>query len=276
MSKRARLVLAALLAGLLLPPPAAQAQQYEGRIEITAEALALTLAKGQVVLPAGAAGAEPWRGSYGEVPKTVSGRWPLAIVMHGSSGIAPFITEYQLWLASLGIASLAPDSMAIPGRLTYKSPIPVEIYEQVHALRAAELEQAAGAARGLAWVDAGRIVFIGTSEGSVPVARSADPQTAGRILYAWSCERNYFVTEPRTAIPAATPVLNAIAAGDPYFAAGNPWNAAYPVTGSCAQALRGYKSAAVYIPLTDKHTIVNDADVRGVAGLFLRRVLALP
>lgn len=70
------------------------------------------------------------------------------------------------------------------------------------------------------------------------------------------------------------PVLNAIAASDPYFAPGNPWNAAYPITGSCAQALRGYKDAAVYMPLTDKHTIINDADVRGVTALFLRRVLA--
>lgn len=262
------------LALALTAVTAASAQEIKGSVlEPTPANLDLTWRGAQVVLPAGAAGPEIWQGKLADLP-AVSGRWPVAVVMHGSSGVAGFITEYQRWLAAeLKLASVAPDSLAIPDRLTYKSPVAIEVYERVHALRAAELANALKGLRGTAWADAGHLVVIGTSEGSVPVARSADPDTAGRILYAWSCEKNYFVASPDTAIPTATPVLNAIASRDPYFSRENPWNAGVAIDGSCAAALKSHTTAAVYLTVSDKHTIINQEDVRGVTAAFLRRVL---
>lgn len=271
-----RLGLSAIALGaVLLQPGVSTAQETKGTsLEASPANLALTLEKAQVVLPARAAGQEIWRGHRADLPGKITGQWPVAVVMHGSSGIAAFITEYQLWLArELGVASVAPDSMAIPDRLTYKSPVSVEIYERVHALRAAELAHALDALRKLPWADQKHILLIGTSEGSVPVARSADPQVAARIVYAWSCEKNYFVAEPRTAMPPTVPVLNAIAGSDPYFSGENPWNRDYAVTGSCAAAMRGFSQAAVYMPVLKKHTIINEPDVRDVTAAFIRRVL---
>jgi hypothetical protein len=54
----------------------------------------------------------------------------------------------------------------------------------------------------------GRLILAGTSEGAVPVARHAGGEFAARMLYAWSCELNYFVKEPRNAFEPDKPVLN--------------------------------------------------------------------
>jgi len=83
------------------------------------------------------------------------------------------------------LASVAPDSLAIPDRLTYTSPIAVEIYERVHRLRLAELEHALQASRSWPWVDRARIVLAGTSEGAVAVSRYAGVESSARLIYWW-------------------------------------------------------------------------------------------
>ena len=64
-------------------------------------------------------------------------------------------------------------------------------------------------------------MLAGTSEGAVPVARYAGREFAARMLFAWSCEPNYFVTEPRNAFEADKPVLNVISSVDPFFSPTN-------------------------------------------------------
>lgn len=265
------------MASLLLTMTAAPAQSIKGSVlDPTPANLALTWNHASVSLPRGLATEPAWQGRLAEMPMPASGaRSPLVVLMHGSSGNAAFIKEYQAWLAQeLGLPSIAPDSLAIPDRLTYTSPIDKPTYERVHALRLAELRNALAQAASLPWVDPHRILVIGTSEGAVPVARLDDRQPLARVIYAWSCEQNYFVEEPRTAIPKDVPVLAMIAAKDPFFSPENGWNKDVKVSGTCVQALKDHAHAMVVTLATDKHTIVNFPEARDVTAGFLRRVLA--
>ncbi|BAM92752.1 conserved hypothetical protein, alpha/beta-hydrolases domain [Bradyrhizobium oligotrophicum S58] len=242
-------------------------------LEPSPDNLALTWARANLVLPATLMGGRRWEGHAEDAPDVV-GIAPLVVVMHGSSGVAPAIKDYQVWLADeLGAASVAPDSLAIPDRLTYTSPVDVATYERVHALRLAELENALKAVRDWSWVDRFRVVLAGTSEGAVAVARYAGKDAAARLIYSWSCEDNYFVTAPRLGIGPKEPVLNAISARDPYFSAANPWNKDRAVTGSCAAALKDDPKAEVLVIDADVHTILNRPEVRERTASFLRGVL---
>lgn len=267
--------LVCLLAAVVSP---ALAEDKPGDIKGTtldpsADNLAATWSKANLVLPASLTGRERWQGVPSAAPE-VTGKAPLVVLMHGSSGVAPAVKDFQVWLAdALGLASVAPDSLAIEGRLTYVSPVPVEIYERVHALRLAELAYALNASKTWAWVDRARIVIAGTSEGSVAVSRYGGPESAARLIYSWSCEANYFVDRPRPGFGPEEPVFNAISGRDPYFSPSNPWNKDYNVTGSCAGALKGDPHAVVLVVDADVHTILNRADVREATSRFLTGVL---
>ncbi|XUM24782.1 hypothetical protein ACRAVF_13015 [Bradyrhizobium oligotrophicum S58] len=242
-------------------------------LEPSSANLALTWSRANLVLPAALVGGRRWEGHADDAPDVI-GIAPLVIVMHGSSGVAPAVKEFQAWLADeLGVASVAPDSLAIPDRLTYTSPVDVATYERVHALRLAELENALKASRDWSWVDRLRIVLAGTSEGSVAVGRYAGKDVAARLIYSWSCEDNYFVTAPGLGIGPNEPVLNAISARDPYFSAANPWNKDRAVAGSCAAALKDDAKAEVMVIDADVHTILNRPEVRERSARFLRGVL---
>ncbi|PWC56744.1 hypothetical protein TSO221_01140 [Azospirillum sp. TSO22-1] len=277
---------------------AAGAQEIKGSVlEPSPANLARTWDGANVVLPAALAGGALWQGrlrdmpaAAGRSPDAMAGRSPdatvvrspdatvvrspVVVVMHGSSGVAGFIKDYQVWLAVvLGLPSVAPDSMAIPDRLTYTSPVGKDVYERVHDLRLAELRHALAQVATLPWADPERVGIVGTSEGAVPVARLPEAGPAARIVYSWSCETNYFVEEPRTAIPRETPVLSVIASRDPYFSPDNPWNTAYAVKGHCAEALKTHAGAAVLLLASDKHTVMNTPEARDAARAFLARTL---
>ena len=242
-------------------------------LEPTPDNLAATWSKANLVLPAALAGGQRWQGVPSAAP-AVTGRAPLIVLLHGSSGIAPAVKDFQNWLAdTLGLASIAPDSLAIEGRLTYTSPVSIELYERVHALRLAELDHALKASKAWPWVDRGRIVLAGTSEGSVAVSRYAGPESAARLIYSWSCEANYFVERPRPGFGPKEPVFNAISARDPYFSPKNPWNKDYAVTGNCGGALKDNPNAVILVVDADVHTILNRPDVREATSDFLRNVL---
>ena len=268
-------ILALVLATAAMPArPADKPGDIKGTMLDPSPAnLALTWDKANLVLPSALAGGHRWEGTPANSPET-AGKAPLVILLHGSSGIVPSVKEFQNWLAdALGLASVAPDSLAIPDRLTYTSPVAVQIYERVHTLRLAELVHALQASRAWSWVDRAHIVLAGTSEGAVAVSRYAGAESAARLIYSWSCESNYFVDQPRPGFRPNEPVLNAISARDPYFSARNPWNRDYTLAGSCAAALNGNPNAVVDVVDADVHTILNRTDVREATAAFLKRAL---
>jgi dienelactone hydrolase len=198
----------------------------------------------------------------------------VVVFLHGSSGLSlKAIAEWQAWLASLGVASIAPDSFALPDRVTYKSPISQAAYEQMHALRASEIALALDALQSAPWADTSRLVLAGTSEGAPSVARYGSAQFVGRMLFAWSCEDNYFVQEHRTAVVPNQAVLNIISTVDPFFSSANTWLGNAQAKGHCAEAFKSQAQTSIVLIPGAPHTLLNlPAAKHAVAG-YVAQVL---
>lgn len=250
-----------------------------GRIEgtawqHTAGSLAASVAQAALVLPERATGGARYSGAFSARPATQGQAVPVVLFLHGSSGLGlSAIGTWQQWLADQGIASLTPDSFALPGRVTYQSPISAQDYERIHALRSSEIAPALAALQAQPWVDARRIVLAGTSEGAVAVARYAGDGVAARMVFSWSCEANYFVQAPRNAFPPGQPVLNLISSTDPYFSRSNPWLGAAEAQGHCAAALKDNPRASVLLIPNAPHTLLNWPAARDAVAGFLQRAL---
>ncbi|MGB4117948.1 MAG: alpha/beta hydrolase [Polaromonas sp.] len=230
-----------------------------------------------VVLPASVTGGAVYVGTLANAPKIapkdVKAKVPVVVFLHGSSGLElKAIGEWQLWLASLGVASVAPDSFALPDRITYKSPVGKDVYEKIHALRASEIPLALAALRAAPWADTSRLVLAGTSEGGPAVARYVGNEFAGRMLYSWSCENNYFVQDHRTAA-IAQPVLNVMSSTDVFFSPSNAWLGNNAAKGYCGDALKDNKQAAIVLIPGAPHTLLNLPAARNATAGFVRDVL---
>lgn len=274
---RLALVLAAALAGpgaiaQLAPAAAAPVGETKGAaLAHTAESSRGAISGAQVALPASVTGGAPYLGPLRGAPTQVKARVPVVVFMHGSSGLGlKAIGEWQQWLASLGVASLAPDSFALPDRLTYKSPIDKATYERIHALRLSEVALAVQALPTLPWADASRLLLAGTSEGAPAVARYTGAEFAGRILYSWSCENNYFVEQHRTALPADRPVLNVMSSTDVFFSPSNAWLGNPAAKGHCGDALASNKQASVVLIPGAPHTLLMLPPARHATEGFVR------
>jgi dienelactone hydrolase len=192
------------------------------------------------------------------------------VFLHGSSGLGlKAIGEWQHWLTTLGYASIAPDSFTLAGHVTYKSPIDKESYEKIHALRASEIAPTLAAIKSQTWADQRSLILAGTSEGAVPVARYAGTEFMARILYAWSCEANYFVTEPKNSFELSKPVLNVISVQDPFFSKSNTWLGSTDAQGHCAAALKDNKQASILLVPNAPHTLLNLPAARSATAGFL-------
>lgn len=239
----------------------------------TKDSLAAAIQQADVCLPAGATGGASFCGKFIDIPKVSGRQVPVLVFLHGSSGLGlKAIGEWQRWLAGLGYASIAPDSFALADHVIYTSPIDKESYERIHALRASEIAPALAALKGQAWVDSSNLILAGTSEGSVPVARYPGNEFAARILYAWSCETNYFVVEPRNTFEPNKPVLNVISASDPFFSRSNAWLGNPDAQGHCAAALRDNGRASVLLVPNAPHTLLNLSATRSATAGFLSLV----
>jgi dienelactone hydrolase len=257
----------------------AGAQAPAGEIKGTALVHDAASARGvisgaNVALPSAVTGGAPFFGKYRDAPALQPRRVPVVIFLHGSSGLGlKAIEEWQRWLADQGMASLAPDSFALPDRLTYSSPIDRPTYERIHALRASEIGLALEAMKEAPWADPQRIVLAGTSEGAVAVAREGDRRIRARMIFSWSCEDNYFVEGHRTATPEGQPVLNVISSVDPFFSPSNAWLGAPAARGHCAAAFASSKEATIALVPGAPHTLINLPQARRAVGAFLADVL---
>ncbi len=264
------LLLAACASAPPTPAPAPPAGQIKGQaIAHTAASRAEALASAQVALPASSGAA--FFGRWRDIPAAARQPVPVVVFLHGSSGLGlKAIEEWQRWLVTMGVASVAPNSFALPERLTYTSPIGKPVYEQIHALRGSEIDIAVAGLGAAPWADAQRLVLAGTSEGATAVARHAGPPFAGRMIYAWSCEDNYFVAAHGTRIPPTQPVLNVISATDPFFSPSNSWLGNPAARGHCGAALAANKSATIVLIPGAPHTLLNLPAARHATAGFLR------
>ncbi len=254
--------------------PAAPTGEIKGDAWVhTSESLANAVQQADVCLPAAATGGAVFCGKFKSLVQTTGKRVPVVVFLHGSTGLGlKAIGEWQQWLAVLGYASVAPDSFALPGHVTYKSPIDKDSYEKIHALRASEIAPMLAAVKNQSWADSAQLLLAGSSEGSVPVARYTGTEFAARILYAWSCESNYFVKEPQNAFEPAKPVLNVISATDPFFSRSNTWLGNAQAQGHCAAALKGNPRASVLLVPDAPHTLLNLPATRSATAGFLSQL----
>lgn len=251
--------------------PAAPSGEIKGTAWVhTKDSLAAVVQQADVCLPAGATGGALFCGKFKDIPKLSGKQVPVLLFLHGSSGLGlKAIGEWQQWLAGLGYASIAPDSFALADHVTYKSPIDKASYERIHALRASEIAPVLSALRSQAWADASNLILAGTSEGSVPVARYPGHEFIARILYAWSCEANYFVMEPRNSFEPGKPVLNVISVSDPFFSPSNVWLGNPDAQGHCGAALKDNRLASVLLVPNAPHTLLNLSATRSATAGFL-------
>ena len=266
---------------LLLALSTSFAQTPKGEIKAgplahTAESSAGLVNEAQVAFPASLVQGAIYVGPLKDAPKLSSAKVPVVIFMHGSSGLGlKAIGEWQQWLASLGIASIAPNSFALKDRMTYSSPIDKETYEKLHAFRATEIDITLKALQQMSWADKSKVVLSGTSEGSVPVARYTGKEFAGRIMFAWSCEDNYFVTAHKTAIPDDQPTQNIISSTDPYFSPSNTWLGNSHAIGHCGAILKNNKKASVVLIPGGPHTVLTFSQAKGPVQSFLTDLFKL-
>lgn len=264
----------AFTAGCLM----ASAQTPQGEIKAgpllhTAQSSLALVQEAQVAFPASTAQGAVYVGPLKNAPEWKQGKLPVVLFMHGSSGLGlKAIAEWQQWLASLGVASVAPNSFALVNRMTYSSPIDKENYEKLHAFRASEIDIALQSLLQMPWVDTKKMVLAGTSEGAVPVARYSGKDFAGRIMFAWSCEDNYFVTAHKTAIADDQPVLNIISSTDPYFSPSNTWLGKTQATGHCGAVLKNNKKASIVLIPGGPHTVLTFPQAKGPVEGFLKDV----
>jgi dienelactone hydrolase len=271
-----------MLAGCAQPPTASVSSAPKGSVQgsavvHTSESLRAAVQNAWVTLPAVVTGGVPYAGLLKSAPVTQD-KAPVVVFVHGSSGVAPAIKEWMLWVAtSQGVAVVAADSMQLPDRITYKSPIAKADYEKVHGLRTAELNAALTALPQQPWADVQRVVLAGTSEGAVAVARHVPQagmlQEKGRMVFSWTCENNYHVQDHRTHLPDTLPVLNIVSSTDVYFSRSNSWLGNDQAVGHCGAALAGNKVSSVVLIPNAPHTLFNLPQARGPVVGFLQQQL---
>jgi hypothetical protein len=271
----------ALFTCFLLALVSSFAQTPKGEIKAgplthTAESSSGLVREAQVGLPNSLVQGAVYVGPLKDAPKLSNAKVPVVLFMHGSSGLGlKAIAEWQQWLASMGIASIAPNSFALQNRLTYTSPIDKETYEKLHAFRATEIDITLQALKQMQWADTTKFVLAGTSEGSVPVARYPGKEFVGRIMFAWSCEDNYFVTAHKTAIPDDQPTLNIISSTDPYFSQSNTWLGNPQGIGHCGAVLKNNKKASIVLIPGGPHTVLTFIQAKSPVQGFLTDLFKL-
>src|SRR5262249_8685023 len=96
---------------------------------------------------------------------------------------------------------------------------------------------------------------------------------AGRIVYSWSCEPNYFVIEPKNAFGPEEPVLNVMSTADPFFSQANAWLGNPAAKGHCGDALKSDRNATVVLIPGAPHTLINLPQARSATAAFVADVL---
>lgn len=271
----------ALLLAIAGPAPCAEpapGDTHGSTFTLSAAAAAALISGASVAVPAQVLGPAVLRSNYAGLPQIAGAarrRVAVVLFLHDGAGPAPeAMAEWQQWLADEGIASIVPDSSRAFERPGDAAPASTAVYENVHSVRASEVDLALAAVRDLPWADLTRLVLAGEGEGAVAVARYPGHTFAARIIFGWSCEDNFFVSGHRTVAPLE-PVLNVISSSDPLFSSANPALGNPEASGNCAHALANAPHATVVVLPGAPHSVLNLPAARVMTLAWLKDALAL-
>ena len=235
-----------------------------------------TFEQALVGVPAGWGGlTEPFIGHFRDLPAAPgAGKLPTVLYMHGSPGIDTGDMTFLRWLVDdAKVAFLAPDSFKLPGRFTYSSPVDKAVYERIHNLRQSEIKTALPRLNEVPFIDTGRLMLAGWSEGGLAAARWRGTEFKGRLIFSWPCEMNYFSAFPATGVRIDEPVLNVMGGRDSVFAPGNPWNTGYTVKGHCGDAFRFHTAATVVLLPNALHNVFLSPETKWATIAFIADIL---
>ena len=148
-----------------------------------------------------------------EIPPNT--KFPIVIYMHGSGGLSRAAYRDIDVALKAGVAVIALNSYARtrprnPGEdLSYTCPQGEcwRIFNQIFALRTAELTYALKKVRQVPWIDQGNVFVWGQSEGGYTVAAYSGAVFKGRIITGTGCHWGFKAKEP---------VIAVISRDDPY------------------------------------------------------------
>jgi hypothetical protein len=205
-------------------------------------------------------------------PKAGVKRLPLAIHLHGCSGIWAGTHRRLKYLASLGFVAIAPASFA---RAKYPRSCNVAahrggFYRPILALRQADAGYAIEQGKRLNFVDPDQVLLSGLSEGAIATATfrpdGRGQRIRAKVIEGWTCTAAW--PEYHGLVSAAQmPVLALVGADDPWFQ--NP-----VLQGDCGAFMPtgGAGQSVVYRtgPLSRRHELLDFAAPRQVLEIFLR------
>jgi predicted esterase len=209
--------------------------------------------KAFIGIPKGVLGiSQPFYGSYKEalikIPnlKNYTKKLPTIVYMQGSHSFNSG-KVFREWITDAGYIFFAPNTHTSKDRPTYSSPVPKDIYEEVHAYRQAEIDLFIKRVKELPFIDRKRMFLMGYSEGALASARYSGDEFVGRIVLGWSCEPGYYTDYPKVGAKRDDPFLNIIGRDDQYFGKQNSWNNSYNNEGHCGNALFKFTHAKVVL-----------------------------
>ncbi len=149
-------------------------------------------------------------------------KFPLAIYLHGCSGIYPGTHRRMRFLANNGFLVIAPASMA-----RTKYPMSCDphrhiggMYHRTLKMRQHDAGYAIETAKAFPFVDPNSVVLIGLSEGGITTAtfkaKNEKQTVSARVIEGWTCAAGWFDYAGLQA-PENEPVLSISGEKDPWF-----------------------------------------------------------
>lgn len=184
-------------------------------------------------------------------------RWPVVVFLHGCNGFGHYTVPVAEYYLEAGAIVVAPNSMNRPGRVAMCGA--GRMAYRV-SLRKQEARYAAERLAALPWIDEGRIILAGHSEGGNSVASYSGDEFAAHIITGINCRHN----GGAVSAPAGTPVL-AIKGADDYL---------YP-DGRCSVWRTVGGSRSMVIPGAG-HMVVTSEEAKSAIHGFLVRCCGIP
>lgn len=176
---------------------------------------------------------------------------PAVIFLHGCAGWNGRQARTMNLIKENGYVTFSPDSFARPGRKSKCG----KVRRYTLNLRLEEIRYAVKQIRKLPWVDQGRLVLAGFSEGGLAAARYAGNDFRAILILGWGCGSRTINA------PNSVPVLNLVGKDDKETRHGNVL---------CSVGSRPHSKA---IHVDAGHEIPTDPAAYDIIGAFLEKVL---